>query len=50
MDEFSIKILEILEKKGGFLLLSDKLIFEVIFVIFCISKGMFKKIIGGLYK
>ncbi|EGR1101952.1 S1 RNA-binding domain-containing protein [Vibrio cholerae] len=50
MDELSTKILETLEKKGGFLPLSDKSTPEAIFATFRTSKGTFKKTIGGLYK
>lgn len=50
MDEMSTKILELLEKKGGFLPLSDKSTPEAIFATFRTSKGTFKKSIGGLYK
>ncbi|NAX41923.1 MULTISPECIES: CvfB family protein [unclassified Vibrio] len=50
MDELSTKIIELLEKKGGFLPLSDKSTPEAIFSMFRTSKGTFKKSIGGLYK
>ncbi|ENO8414942.1 S1 RNA-binding domain-containing protein [Vibrio mimicus] len=50
MDDLSSKILETLEKKGGFLPLSDKSTPEAIFATFRTSKGTFKKTIGGLYK
>ncbi|CAH8192939.1 MULTISPECIES: CvfB family protein [Vibrio] len=50
MDEMSAKILELLEKKGGFLPLSDKSTPDAIFATFRTSKGTFKKSIGGLYK
>ncbi|EGR3862847.1 S1 RNA-binding domain-containing protein [Vibrio cholerae] len=50
IDELSTKILETLEKKGGFLPLSDKSTPEAIFATFRTSKGTFKKTIGGLYK
>ena len=43
-------IIEALEKKGGFLPLSDKSSPEAIFAEFRTSKGTFKKIIGSLYK
>ncbi|MGR5109089.1 CvfB family protein [Vibrio jasicida] len=50
MDDLSSKILELLEKKGGFLPLNDKSTPEAIFTAFRTSKGTFKKTIGGLYK
>ncbi len=50
MDDLSSKILETLEKKGGFLPLSDKSAPDAIFSVFRTSKGTFKKSIGGLYK
>lgn len=50
MDELSSKILAVLEKKQGFLPLSDKSSPEEIFAVFRTSKGTFKKTIGGLFK
>ncbi|NOI72263.1 CvfB family protein [Vibrio owensii] len=50
MDDLSSKIVELLEKKGGFLPLNDKSSPEAIFDVFRTSKGTFKKTIGGLYK
>ncbi|WP_114785746.1 S1 RNA-binding domain-containing protein [Vibrio tetraodonis] len=50
MDDLSEKILDVLEKKGGFLPLNDKSSPEIIFSTFRTSKGTFKKTIGGLYK
>ncbi|GLT17978.1 hypothetical protein GCM10007938_17560 [Vibrio zhanjiangensis] len=50
MDDLSGKILDLLEKKGGFLPLNDKSSPESIFSTFRTSKGTFKKTIGGLYK
>ncbi|MGD8172582.1 CvfB family protein [Vibrio sp. TRT 21S02] len=50
MDDLSSKIVELLEKKGGFLPLNDKSTPEAIFSAFRTSKGTFKKTIGGLYK
>ncbi|CCN73686.1 S1 RNA-binding domain-containing protein [Vibrio nigripulchritudo] len=50
MDDLSNKIIETLEKKDGFLPLTDKSTPEAIFAIFRTSKGTFKKTIGGLYK
>lgn len=50
MDDLSERILDLLEKKGGFLPLNDKSSPEAIFAAFRTSKGTFKKSIGGLYK
>ncbi|MEF1253879.1 MULTISPECIES: CvfB family protein [unclassified Vibrio] len=50
MDELSQKVMDLLEKKGGFLPLNDKSSPEAIFAAFRTSKGTFKKTIGGLYK
>lgn len=50
MDDLSEKILDTLQKKGGFLPLSDKSSPEAIFATFRTSKGTFKKTIGGLFK
>ncbi|CAM2982422.1 CvfB family protein [Vibrio neptunius] len=50
MDDLSQKVLDLLEKKGGFLPLNDKSSPESIFAAFRTSKGTFKKTIGGLYK
>ncbi|EJB8446315.1 GntR family transcriptional regulator [Vibrio parahaemolyticus] len=50
MDDLSSKIIDLLEKKGGFLPLSDKSSPEAIFDAFRTSKGTYKKTIGGLYK
>ncbi|MDD9178762.1 MULTISPECIES: CvfB family protein [Aliivibrio] len=50
MDDLSEKVLATLEKKDGFLPLSDKSSPEDIFAEFRTSKGTFKKTIGGLYK
>ncbi|MCR9367326.1 CvfB family protein [Vibrio antiquarius] len=50
MDDLSNKILDLLEKKGGFLPLNDKSSPEAIFDAFRTSKGTYKKTIGGLYK
>ncbi|WP_282177367.1 CvfB family protein [Vibrio nereis] len=50
MDDLSERILELLEKKGGYLPLNDKSTPEAIFAAFRTSKGTFKKSIGGLYK
>ncbi|MCW8333762.1 CvfB family protein [Vibrio paucivorans] len=50
MDDLSSKILDLLEKKEGFLPLNDKSSPEAIFTAFRTSKGTFKKTIGGLFK
>lgn len=50
MDDLSSKVMALLEKKGGYLPLSDKSSPEAIFSTFQTSKGTFKKSIGGLYK
>ncbi|EGQ8510481.1 GntR family transcriptional regulator [Vibrio parahaemolyticus] len=50
MDDLSSKIIDLLEKKGGFLPLNDKSSPEAIFAAFRTSKGTYKKTIGGLYK
>ena len=50
MDDLSQKVLDLLEKKGGFLPLNDKSSPDAIFAAFRTSKGTFKKTIGGLYK
>lgn len=50
MDDLSVKILDLLEKKEGFLPLNDKSSPDAIFAAFRTSKGTFKKTIGGLYK
>ncbi|PFG56187.1 hypothetical protein ATG66_2513 [Vibrio sp. ES.051] len=50
MDDLSSKILDLLEKKGGFLPLNDKSAPEAIFEAFRTSKGTYKKTIGTLYK
>ncbi|EHH1025151.1 GntR family transcriptional regulator [Vibrio parahaemolyticus] len=50
MDDLSGKIMDLLEKKGGFLPLNDKSSPEAIFDAFRTSKGTYKKTIGGLYK
>ncbi|TNZ80961.1 GntR family transcriptional regulator [Vibrio parahaemolyticus] len=50
MDDLSSKIIDLLEKKGGFLPLNDKSSPEAIFDAFRTSKGTYKKTIGGLYK
>ncbi|MBU2898859.1 CvfB family protein [Vibrio hepatarius] len=50
MDDLSQKIIDLLEKKGGYIPLNDKSSPESIFSTFRTSKGTFKKTIGGLYK
>lgn len=49
-DAASEKILSRLKKHDGFLPVGDKSSPEVIFQLFALSKGAFKKAIGGLYK
>ncbi|WP_024870493.1 CvfB family protein [Tolumonas lignilytica] len=49
-DEASEKILARLKKSGGYLAVSDKSSPELIYSQFSMSKGTFKKAIGGLYK
>ncbi len=49
-DEASEKILLRLQKAGGFLPVGDKSSPELIYSQFSMSKGTFKKAIGGLYK
>ena len=46
----SAKILEKLEKAGGFLPTTDKSPAEEIYEIYCVSKKVYKKAIGELYK
>lgn len=50
MDDLAGKIMETLEKKGGYLPLNDKSSPDAIFSVFRTSKGTFKKSIGGLFK
>ena len=50
MDDLSEKVIATLEKKEGFLPLTDKSSPDAIFTEFRTSKGTFKKTIGGLYK
>ena len=50
VDDLADKILTSLERKGGFLPLSDKSSPQEIFEAFRTSKATFKKTIGGLYK
>ncbi len=49
-DDLSQKILDLLDKKEGFLPLNDKSSPDAIFAVFRTSKGTFKNSIGGLYK
>ncbi|ORT49786.1 GntR family transcriptional regulator [Vibrio sp. qd031] len=49
-DELSERILDLLNKKDGYLPISDKSSPEAIFDLFRTSKGTFKKSIGTLYK
>ncbi|OLQ71695.1 GntR family transcriptional regulator [Photobacterium proteolyticum] len=50
VDDLADKILTTLERKGGFVPLSDKSSPDAIFKEFRTSKATFKKTIGGLYK
>ncbi|GEM80594.1 CvfB family protein [Vibrio superstes] len=50
MDDLSEKVVDLLNKKEGFLPLNDKSSPDAIFKVFRTSKGTFKKTIGGLYK
>ncbi|WP_413284463.1 S1 RNA-binding domain-containing protein [Vibrio sp. MA40-2] len=50
MDDLSEKIIDLLQKKQGYLPLNDKSTPDAIFSVFRTSKGTFKKSIGGLYK
>ncbi|MDX1300699.1 S1 RNA-binding domain-containing protein [Photobacterium sp.] len=50
VDDLADKILTSLERKGGFMPLSDKSSPQEIFEAFRTSKATFKKTIGGLYK
>ncbi|EAS44916.1 GntR family transcriptional regulator [Photobacterium profundum] len=50
VDDLSDKVLKSLERKGGFMPLSDKSSPDEIFEAFRTSKATFKKTIGGLYK
>ncbi len=50
VDDLSDKVLQTLERKGGYIPLSDKSSPEAIFQEFRTSKATFKKTIGGLYK
>jgi predicted RNA-binding protein (virulence factor B family) len=49
-DDLSQKIMDLLDKRGGYLPLSDKSSPDEIFSMFRTSKGTFKKTIGALYK
>ena len=50
LDDTAKKILKSLRKKGGFIALNDKSDPDDILRVFGISKGLFKKSIGSLYK
>ncbi len=50
VDSTSSKILSILEKRGGYIALTDKSPPEMIYDTFGVSKKVFKQAIGGLYK
>lgn len=49
-DQAGDKILQVLQRKGGFMPVGDKSAPELISQLFNMSKGSFKKAIGGLYK
>jgi predicted RNA-binding protein (virulence factor B family) len=50
VDSVSMNIMDVLKKAGGFLPLTDKSDAALIFDYFSISKKVFKKAIGSLYK
>lgn len=50
VDDLAEKVIRTLERKGGFLPVSDKSSPDQIFELFRTSKATFKKTIGGLYK
>ena len=50
VDATSAKILAILEKRGGYVALTDKSPPEIIYDTFGVSKKVFKQAIGSLYK
>lgn len=50
VDEISQKILDILEKNGGFLPMTDKSSAEEIYRVFNMSKKKYKMAVGNLYK
>ncbi|HPG32998.1 MAG: GntR family transcriptional regulator [Lentimicrobiaceae bacterium] len=50
VDEFSAKILGMLEQNKGFMGVNDKSPAEEIYLLFSVSKKTFKKAIGGLFK
>lgn len=50
VDEISQKILDILEKKGGFLAMTDRSSAEEIYQVFNMSKKKYKMAVGNLYK
>jgi predicted RNA-binding protein (virulence factor B family) len=50
VDSVSMNIMDVLKKAGGFLPLTDKSDSALIFDYFSISKKVFKKAIGSLYK
>ncbi len=50
VDATSEKILAVLEKRGGYVALTDKSAPEIIYDTFGVSKKVFKQAIGGLYK
>lgn len=50
IDELSLKILDHLEKAGGFIAVTDKSPPEIIAALFGVSKKRYKQAIGALYK
>jgi uncharacterized protein len=50
IDDFSVKLLDLLKESDGFLLLTDKSPADEIYSRFGISKKTFKKAVGDLYK
>jgi predicted RNA-binding protein (virulence factor B family) len=50
VDNISMRILEILKKHGGYMLITDKSEPDAIYNLFGVSKKTFKKAIGALFK
>jgi len=50
LDAVSQKIMDKLESSGGFLAMTDKTSPEEIYAVFGVSKKVFKRTLGGLYK
>lgn len=48
--EVAEKILELVRKKGGFLPVTDSTPAETIYQLFAVSKKIYKKAVGALYK